>query len=110
VLDSAILSRPGRFDKVVVVNAPDHTLRARYLKHLFRKLPTVTETDIGYMADETESMSMAFLKEVFVVTASRAIMAGEIVGRKHIDSALEEVQRQYGGVSKSNARKAGFGS
>lgn len=110
VLDSAILSRPGRFDKVVQIDVPDHKLRERYLGHLFRKLPSITAKDVTYMADETEGVSMAFLKEVFVVTASRAIMVGETPSRKHVDDALTEILKQYGGVCKSNARKAGFGS
>lgn len=107
-LDSAILSRPGRFDKVVQIDVPDHKLRLRYLTHLFRKLPEVTAKDLSYMADETENVSMAFLKEVFVVTASRAIMNSETVSRKHIDSALDEILKQYGGISRCNSRKAGF--
>jgi SpoVK/Ycf46/Vps4 family AAA+-type ATPase len=107
-LDPAILSRPGRFDKVVEIGLPDHTLRYRYLKHLFRTTK-VTAEDITFMTDETESLSMAFLKEVFVVSASRAVMAKEILNRSHIEQALDEILKQYS-ISRGSGRKAGFGN
>lgn len=108
-LDPAILSRPGRFDKVVMLKDPDTALRKRYLAYLFR-FTAATEGDIKFLADETEGLSMAFLKEVFLVTASRSIIAGEEMTRTHMEGALDAIFAQFDGISRKGRRKAGFGA
>ena len=108
-LDPAILSRPGRFDKVVVLDNPGHSLREKYLRYLFRK-QAVDDKSFRYMVDESEGLSMAFLKEIFLVSMSRSVLQAQTLTHNHIVDAMEEITKQWGGISRSNNRKAGFGS
>ena len=52
-LDPALL-RPGRFDLVVEVPAPDRAARAAMLRLHSRKLPLAGDVDLETLADETE--------------------------------------------------------
>ena len=109
-LDPAILKRPGRFDQVVVIDNPDTELRVRYLTHLFRKT-NVRPEDIEWMADRSEGMSMAFLKEIFVVAATKATMANSSnMTTDFIKEAMDQILQQYGGISTASNRRAGFGN
>lgn len=107
-LDPAILSRPGRFDKVVVLSDPDTELRLRYLTYLFRH-SGMEESAIRWAAEETEGLSMAFLKEVFLVSMSRALTRKQKLERRHIEAALEAIFKQFQGVSSKGRRSVGFG-
>jgi hypothetical protein len=74
-LDPALTARPSRFDRVYAVEDPDREQRARYLARLFE--PARFDADaIAWLAAETEGMSMAFLKEVFLGAALRASTRG----------------------------------
>jgi hypothetical protein len=109
-LDPALTARPSRFDRVYAVEDPDREQRARYLGRLFA--PAGFEADaIHWLAAETEGMSMAFLKEVFLGAALRATARG-------LDQpTLEDARRSLPQVSThrraakqafSSARSAGF--
>jgi ATP-dependent 26S proteasome regulatory subunit len=106
-LDPAIKSRPGRFDQVIELPNPDATLRFRYLSHLFRKL-TIEPKDMDVLVQETEGMSMAFLKEVFVVAATKGLTEnGIVITSEVVRHTLNQILEQYGGVGRT--RRAGFG-
>ena len=60
VLDPALL-RPGRFDRQIVVDAPDLRGREGILKVHLRKVPTHTDVEVGVLARGTPGMCGADL-------------------------------------------------
>jgi ATPase family protein associated with various cellular activities (AAA) len=69
VLDPAILRRPGRFDRVVALPAPDRELRFRY----FRKFnPHLNDEALFRAAKDSEGLSFAQLKEAYILAGQKA--------------------------------------
>jgi ATPase family associated with various cellular activities (AAA) len=69
VLDSAILRRPGRFDRVVALPAPDRELRLRY----FCKLnPHLNEDALFRAVEDSDGLSFAQLKEAYILAGQMA--------------------------------------
>jgi cell division protease FtsH len=58
VLDPALL-RPGRFDRLIVVHAPDHRGRAEILRVHSRKVPLSEDVDLDRIAASTPGMTGA---------------------------------------------------
>jgi SpoVK/Ycf46/Vps4 family AAA+-type ATPase len=63
-LDSAILERPGRFDRVVNFPNPNAELRKEYLHKLS---PHLSENDLDDVLPKNADMSFAQLKEVYIL-------------------------------------------
>jgi hypothetical protein len=110
-LDPALTSRPSRFDRVYGIPDPDAPQRQRYLGRLFGSL--LPEDAVGWLASESEGMSMAFLKEIFVSAALRATARGAT------DPALEDVRaalpallahRRTAAKAFAQAQALGFGA
>ncbi|HTQ61270.1 MAG TPA: AAA family ATPase [Candidatus Solibacter sp.] len=93
VLDSAILRRPGRFDRVVAIPAPDLQLRLRY----FRKFnPYLDEESIFRVAEDSDGFSFAQLKEVYILAGQMAFVRNtEVTG----NDLLEGVRVLRGGLA-----------
>jgi len=69
VLDSAILRRPGRFDRVVALPAPDRKLRLRY----FSKFnPHLDDEALFRAVEDSDSLSFAQLKEAYILAGQKA--------------------------------------
>jgi hypothetical protein len=69
-LDLALLGRPGRFDRVVKIGHPDREERIAMLKSLCScggrfKFNSKEMQAFNTLADETEGLSMAYLKELY---------------------------------------------
>lgn len=60
MIDDALL-RPGRFDKLIHVPAPDRESRVSILKFIARSMPLANDVDIASLADETKNFSGADL-------------------------------------------------
>lgn len=91
VLDPAILRRPGRFDRVVEFPAPDEALRARYL-HKF--IPTLSDIEIRNCASQTEGMSFAQLREVYILSSQLAYDARkEVVSKRELQRAIATLRQ-----------------
>ena len=60
VLDPALL-RPGRFDRQIVVHAPDHKGRMEILRVHTRKVPLAKDVDLDQLAASTPGMTGADL-------------------------------------------------
>lgn len=60
MIDDALM-RPGRFDKLIHVPAPDLTSRLSILKHIVKKIPISNEVDVEEIAKKTENYSGADL-------------------------------------------------
>ena len=77
-LDSAILRRPGRFDRVVEFPAPDCGLRATYLRKF---MPNLTEQEVKDCANRAKGLSFAQLREAYILAGQRAYERnGEVCG------------------------------
>lgn len=103
-LDPAILKRPGRFDRVVLFPLPTPDLRREY----FQKLPiSLADPDLDLIADETDGMSFAQLREIHILAAQLAFVDGrEIVAEDLLDAVWKLRQSSLFGTLKSES--AGF--
>ncbi|MEY2929911.1 MAG: ATP-dependent zinc metalloprotease FtsH [Pseudomonadota bacterium] len=92
VLDPALM-RPGRFDRQIVVHAPDHRGRLEILKVHSRKVPLAPGADLDKIASSTPGMTGADLanlvNEAALLAARRAQSE---VQHRDLTDALEKVQ------------------
>ncbi|MBB5365428.1 ATP-dependent zinc metalloprotease FtsH [Deinococcus humi] len=91
VLDAALL-RPGRFDRQVVVDAPDVRGREHILRIHARKKPLDVSVDLGVVARRTAGMVGADLENLLNEAALQAAREGRnrITGRD-VDEARDRV-------------------
>jgi cell division protease FtsH len=91
LLDRALL-RPGRFDRRVVVNLPDHAGREAILKVHTRAVPLGKDVDLAQIAAATPGFSGADLKNLVNEAALLAARRGQDeVGHKDFLDALEKI-------------------
>lgn len=80
-IDDALM-RPGRFDKLIHVSAPDHDYRLQILKFLLKDMP-VTDVDVKEIAKRTDLFSGADLgnlvNEAAMCAATRDINCDKIL-------------------------------
>ncbi|HVB86582.1 MAG TPA: ATP-dependent zinc metalloprotease FtsH [Candidatus Dormibacteraeota bacterium] len=91
VLDRALL-RPGRFDRQVVLDAPDLEGRSAILQLHGRGKPLAADADLRKIAQETPGFSGAdlanVLNEAALLTARHD---GTKIGQKDLEAAVEKV-------------------
>jgi cell division protease FtsH len=91
VLDRALL-RPGRFDRQVVVDAPDLDGRDAILKLHARGKPLAAGVDLHKIAQETPGFSGADLANVLNEAALLAARhAQTVIDQKDVEDAVEKV-------------------
>jgi len=73
ILDRAILKRPGRFDRVVFFDNPDHPTR---IKYFLKKAPYLNADALGPASDVTEGSSFAQLQETYILAGQLAYERG----------------------------------
>jgi cell division protease FtsH len=92
VLDPALL-RPGRFDRIIMVHAPDRTGRAAILRVHARNLRLAPEVDLDRLAAATPGMTGADLANLANEAALLAARRGQdAVTQRDFTEALEKVQ------------------
>lgn len=92
VLDPA-LTRPGRFDRTVVVSPPDRTGRAAILRIHTRDIPLAPDVDLTRVAGTTPGMTGAELANLANEAALLAVKRGrKEVTPADLSDALEKVQ------------------
>jgi len=92
VLDPALL-RPGRFDRTIVVSAPDLKGRLEILRVHTRQVPLGADVDLEQLARATPGMTGAELANLVNEAALVAARRGEgQVAQRDLTSALEKVQ------------------
>jgi SpoVK/Ycf46/Vps4 family AAA+-type ATPase len=69
ILDSAILRRPGRFDRVIHFADPDFELRQAYFRRMHPAFETISMKEV---ATESERFSFAQLREAYITAGQRA--------------------------------------
>ena len=91
VLDRALL-RPGRFDRQIVVDAPDLEGRFAILKLHMRGKPLAARTDLRKIAAQTPGFSGADLANVINEAALLAARRNETeIAQKDLEDAVEKV-------------------
>jgi len=100
LLDPAIL-RPGRFDKILLINAPSEKGRKMILDIHTVKTPLAKDVIISELAKQTEGYTgadlEALVREAAMLALRESVDAVE-VWKKHFDEALKKVKPS---VSKS---------
>src|SRR5213080_3398172 len=90
-LDSALL-RPGRFDRQVLIDAPDLAGREEILGVHTRGKPLASDVDVKLIARQTSGLTGAELENI---ANEAAIFAGrekqQFVHQEHFDAAMERV-------------------
>jgi cell division protease FtsH len=112
VLDRALL-RPGRFDRQIVVDAPDREGRLAILKLHQRGKPVAEDADLGQIAQETPGFSGAdlanLLNEAALLAARRDAKA---ITQSDLQEAFERViagpERRSRRLSENDKRLVAF--
>ncbi len=94
MLDTALL-RPGRFDKILLVNAPEEEGRLNILKIHTSKMPLAKDVDLNEFAKETAGYTGADLEAVVREAAYFALredMNSKLVKRKNFTEAMKKVK------------------
>ncbi|KAJ8535603.1 hypothetical protein K7X08_023323 [Anisodus acutangulus] len=106
VLDPA-LRRPGRFDRVVMVEAPDRNGREAILKvHVSKKeLPLAQDVNLGNIASMTTGFTGADLANLVNEAALLAGRLNKVVVEK-VDF-IQAVERSIAGIEKKTAKLQG---
>ena len=94
MLDTALL-RPGRFDKILLVNAPETEGRLNILQIHTKKMPLAKDVDLKTIAKDTDGYTGADLESLTREAAYFALredMASKQVKKKHFDDAMEKVK------------------
>jgi cell division protease FtsH len=112
VLDQALL-RPGRFDRQVVVDAPDLDGRTAILQLHQRGKPVAADTDLRKIAQETPGFSGADLANVMNEAALLAARRGATeIAQMDLQEAVEKVvagpERRSRRLSEKDKRLVAF--
>src|SRR5271155_1137555 len=102
-LDPAILRRPGRFDRVVEFPVPGGEMRATYLRKF---IPNLTAAEVQDCVDQSEGLSFAQLREVYILAGQRAYEKGGEVSGRELNHAIRSLHR---GTATVTERKPAVG-
>ena len=92
VLDPALL-RPGRFDRTIIVHAPDQKGRVEILKVHTRNVPLAAGVSLDQVASSTPGMTGAELANLVNEAALLAARSGrDAVTQRDLGDALEKIQ------------------
>jgi len=94
MLDQALL-RPGRFDKILLVNAPSEKGREMILKIHTKNMPLAKDVEIEQLTKKTEGYTGADVESLTreaAMLALRENIEAKEVKKKHFDEALKKVK------------------
>jgi len=94
MLDPAIL-RPGRFDKILLVNAPDEKGRKNILEIHTKKMPLDKDVNLNEISKDTDGFSGADLEALVreaAMVALRESKESKFVKKKHFDEAMKKAK------------------
>jgi cell division protease FtsH len=112
ILDPALL-RPGRFDRHITVEQPDHAGRKSILELHARGKPIASSVDLGYIAKRTPGFSGADLANVINEAALLTLRGkGKGIETPEIEEAIQRVlhgpKRRGRVLSPEEERRAAF--
>ncbi|MFH0986955.1 MAG: CDC48 family AAA ATPase [Candidatus Micrarchaeota archaeon] len=94
MVDPALL-RPGRFDRMIQVNAPDKETRMKIIEVHTKSVPLAKEVDLNELAEKTEKYSGADLAGIVREAAMNALREdpeAKQVKKKHFQKALKDTK------------------
>ncbi len=94
IIDSALL-RPGRFDRILLVNVPDEETRKKIFELHTKKIPLESDINIAELAKKTQGYVGADIESVCreaAIGALRKDMAVKKVTKADFDAALKIVR------------------
>ncbi len=94
MVDPALL-RPGRFDRLIEIPAPDKKAREEIFKVHLKKVPMAKDVDVKKLAELTEGYSGADIQAVVreaAMNALRESKQAKEVKWKHFEKALKEIR------------------
>jgi len=94
LVDPALL-RPGRFDRLVLVSAPDEKARLEIFKIHTKNMPLTKDVDLKLLAKETEGYSgsdIAALCREAAMLVLRKDIKGKEVRMQHFQEAMKEIR------------------
>ena len=95
LVDPAFL-RPGRFDRLIYVDAPDYESRLKILQVHTKKMPLADDVNLKHIAQLTEGYSGADLENVCREAGMQAIRekmeAFDKIEAKHFEFALNKIK------------------
>ncbi len=94
IMDPALL-RPGRFDRIILVQAPTKDAREKILKIHTKAMPLAKDVDLKKMAIELEGYVGADIEAVCreaAIIALREDLKAKIIHKKDFDEALKVVR------------------
>jgi transitional endoplasmic reticulum ATPase len=117
LIDSAVL-RPGRFDRLVLVPAPDKKARLEIFKIHTKGMPLVKDVDLNALATETEgyvgSDITALCREAAMLVLRRDIKGKEVemadfreAMKKIRSSVTKETEKDYAAFSGRSSKRIG---
>ena len=83
-VDTALINRPSRFDKIYNFKTPNRTVRKKLLKYYFK---TLQNGKLDEFADLTKDFSGAYFKELFIVKNIQNVSLKDA-----IDSIKEQIK------------------
>ncbi|MFP4005657.1 MAG: CDC48 family AAA ATPase [Candidatus Hadarchaeia archaeon] len=93
LVDPALM-RPGRFDRVMMVPAPDRDAREEIFRIHTKEMPIADDVNLSELADRSEGYSgadiAAVCKEAGILALREDIKSNE-VKKKHFDNAMKSV-------------------
>ncbi len=98
MIDPALL-RPGRFDRIVLINVPDKKARLDILKIHTRNMPLAKDVKLQEIAEKTEGYVGADIENLVReagLLALRENMESKEVRKKHFEAALKKVKASIG--------------
>lgn len=104
-LDPAILSRPGRFDRVVEFPDPDEKLREQYLRQMLGF--ACSRKGLRQMVQLSAGFSFAQLREAYITAAYLAFDRKAEIDETHVAEALRQLAPALRKHSRSG-RAVGF--
>jgi cell division protease FtsH len=106
-LDSAIVRRPGRFDRLAAFPLPSLALRSEYLRRLAGD--ELDEQSRLTVAREADRLSYAQLREAYILSGQRSFCDGNSVQAEDILSAIRTVKMEAINVgTKGDGKSLGF--
>lgn len=90
ILDSAILRRPGRFDRVIHFADPDYELRKAYFRRMHSAFEAISLEEV---ATESERFSFAQLREAYITAGQRAFERKDEVRAEDLLSGIRSLRQ-----------------
>lgn len=94
IIDQGLL-RPGRFDRLVLINSPDEKARHEIFKIHTKDMPLAKDVDIKELASQTNGYSGADIEALCREAAMLAIrddIKAKTVKNQHFEKAMESVR------------------